>query len=155
MPENTANRVTKQIIDFLVSIGIRVVSAEVLTGAFLPGIRVDRGTLIVDESRLDWPGDLLHEAAHLAMAPVSRREGMGENAGDDGGEELGAIAWSWAAAIHLGLDPEIVFHAGGYRGGSASILENFRDRRYIGVPYLRWIGLTSEDYPAMIRWLRD
>jgi hypothetical protein len=145
----------KRIAEFLAAIGIPVVTGEVSGPAFLPGIRIEKGSLVIDETRLEWPGDLLHEAAHLAMAPAIRRDTLEEDAGNDGGEELGAIAWSWAAISHLGLDPEIVFHPGGYRGGSQSIIENFRNGRYIGVPFLRWIGLAGEGYPAMIRWLRD
>ena len=45
-----------------------------------------------------------------------------------------AIAWSYAAAVHLGLDPAVVFHEAGYRGGSGSLIENFAQERYIGVP---------------------
>jgi hypothetical protein len=149
-----SNPVTSQIVEFLGAIGIPVVAAQV-SGAVLPGIRIEKGSLVVDETQLVWPGDLLHEAAHLAMVPAALRETLAEDAGNDGGEELGAIAWSWAAISHLGLDAEIVFHSGGYRGGSRSIIENFREGHYIGVPFLRWIGLTGENYPAMIQWLRD
>jgi hypothetical protein len=146
--------VTNQIAQFLTGIGIPVVPGHA-SPAVLPGIRIEKGSLIVDEASLVWPGDLLHEAAHLAMLPAELRKTLAEDAGNDGGEELGAIAWSWAALCHLGIDPEVVFHSGGYRGGSRSIVENFRERRFIGVPYLRWIGLTANDYPAMIQWLRD
>ena len=74
-----------------------------------------------------------------------------------------ATAWSYAAVCHLGLDPAVVFHEGGYRGGSQSLIENFRAGRYIGVPVLQWLGLTADDqraaelgiepYPTMRRWL--
>ena len=84
--------------------------------------------------------------------------------GDDGGDELGAIAWSYAAALHLRLDPSVVFHEHGYHGGSQSILENFAAGRYIGIPTLQWRGLTLDEkkaralgvkpYPHMLRWLR-
>jgi hypothetical protein len=74
--------------------------------------------------------------------------------GDNGGEELGAIAWSYAAALHLQLDPGVVFHEHGYRGGSQSMLENFAAGRYIGVPMLQWRGLCGNEYPRMLRWLR-
>ena len=68
--------------------------------------------------------------------------------GDDGGDELGAIAWSYAAALHLQLDPGVVFHEQGYHGGSQSILENFAAGRYIGVPMLQWRGLTLDEKSA-------
>lgn len=154
MPERFSNPVTNQIVDFLDSIGIPVVAGEVSGPAFVPGIRICQGALVVDETRLDWPGDLLHEAAHLAMMPAVRRDELEEDVSNDGGEELGAIAWSWAALSHLKLDPGTIFHPGGYCGGSRSIIENFGIGQYVGVPFLRWIGLTAEDYPEMIQWLR-
>jgi hypothetical protein len=36
------------------------------------------------------------------------------------GEEMAAIAWSYAACVHLGLEPTVVFHSDGYKGGSES-----------------------------------
>ena len=54
-----------------------------------------------------------------------------------------------------GLDPAVVFHEDGYRGGSASLIQMFTARSTpIGVPVLRWLGMTR-DYPVMIRWLND
>jgi hypothetical protein len=79
--------------------------------------------------------------------------------------EMAAIAWSWAAALHLGIAPSTLFHPDGYKGGSAALIENFSAGRYIGVPMLEWLGLTVGDqraqaegiapYPAMVRWLRE
>ena len=54
------------------------------------------------------------------MLPPSRRAHANENMGDDGGLEMAAIAWSYAAAIHLEIPPAVVFHEAGYRGGSKS-----------------------------------
>lgn len=150
---------------FLMAIGIGIGIGETPPDAFLPGIAVSGGVLVVDEERLTYPGDLLHEAGHLAlMTTESRREARG-NFGDDAGYETGAIAWSWAAALHIHLSPEIVFHGGGYRGGSVAILDNFSAGRYVGVPILEWLGMAAgpkraaelgvEAYPAMLRWLRE
>ena len=58
-----------------------------------------------------------------------------------------AIAWSYAASVHLQLDPSVVFHADGYRGGSQSLIENFTGGRYIAVPTLQWLGMTAEGGP--------
>lgn len=149
------NSMTLQISEFIRAIGIPVVFARISGNTFVPGIRIDRGTLLVDESLLTWPGDILHEAAHLAMVPADRRAAFVDDAGDGGGEEMGAIAWTWAAVVHLGLDPGLVFHAGGYRGGSQALIDNFQNGRYVGVPFLRWIGLARDDYPIMLKWLRD
>ena len=89
---------------------------------------------------------------------------MSGDAASDGGEEMASIAWSYAAAIHLGIEPAVVFHPDGYRGGSAAILDNFTHGRYFGVPLLQWFGMTfepnqaetggGEAFPAMRRWIR-
>jgi hypothetical protein len=149
------NTITAQLVDFIRSIGIPVTMTPIPGPTFIPGIRIDRGSLLVDKSRLTWPGDLLHEAAHLAMVPADHRATFVDDAGDGGGEEMGAIAWSWAALVHLGVDPKVVFHGGGYRGGSQSLIDNFQRGRYVGVPFLRWIGLVGDAYPVMLKWLRD
>ena len=57
----------------------------------------------------------------------------------------------------------MVFHEGGYRGGSRSLLANFSEGRYIAVPMLQWLGMTAEaeraaelgiePYPTMRKWL--
>jgi len=155
MAEPFGDPVCRQIVDFLLSIGIRVVATEVTGPTILPGIRISGGTLLVDEARLEWPGDLLHEAAHIALTAAGQRSALNDDTGGDGGQEIGSLAWSWAAVCHLGIDPEIVFHSGGYRGGSQAIIENFRGGHYIGVPFLRWTGLASSNYPRMVKWLRD
>jgi hypothetical protein len=163
---------TRVIVAFLRDIGLEVRPGTVVDDTFLPGIGMARGTLIVDEDRLGHPGDLLHEAGHLAVAPPSRRRTMDGDAGledenQKAAEEMMAIAWSWAAALHLNLTPEVVFHAEGYRGGSKAILTAFRDGHYIGVPALDAFGMTVDPgrakrqrlyvpvFPQMTRWLRE
>jgi hypothetical protein len=57
-----------------------------------------------------------------------------------------------------------VFHAAGYRGGGANLVENFSSGRYVGVPLLQLYGMTVEPrhaaargvepFPHMLRWLR-
>ncbi len=156
---------TARIVDFLRHIGLAVHAGEIPEPTVLPGITVDHGALVVDEARLRFPGDLLHEAGHLAVVDPARRAAMHRDVGNDGAEEMSAIAWSYAAALHLGINPAIVFHADGYRGGGASILENFNQGRCFGVPMLQWAGMTWDDkqarlqgvapFPHMRRWLRD
>jgi hypothetical protein len=148
------NPLTNQIAGFLNDIGLPVRAAAIPGQTILPGIHIERGGLVVDESRLLYPGDLLHEAGHLAVTPSAVRGSLEGDTGDDGGEEMAAIAWSYAAALHLKLDLTVVFHPAGYRGGSQNIIRNFSERRYIGVPLLVWMELTDNRYPAMIRWLR-
>ncbi len=149
---------TAVIVGFLREIGLEVRFAPVRPDSVLPGIDVDGGSLVVDEPALLHPGDLLHEAGHLAvLSPGRRREACGRfDAGGRrdtlDGQEMAAIAWSYAAALHLGVDPAVVFHPAGYRGSSRAIVENFGAGRYFGVPILGWLGMTAA-YPVMFDWL--
>lgn len=155
---------TTTIVTFLRRIGFVVTAAQLPADGFVPGIWIERGVLIVDEQRLSFPGDLLHEAGHLAVAAPERRGMIVGDAGSDPAEEMMAIAWSYAAAVFLGLDPAVVFHEAGYRGGSASLIANFGQGNYFGVPMLQWLGLTYDagqaperavaPYPHMVQWLR-
>jgi hypothetical protein len=115
----------------------------------------------VDKSQLLYPGDLLHEAGHLALLAPDRRTAISGETGDEAGFEIAAIAWSYAAALHIGIDPAVVFHPAGYRGSSQALMENFAAGRYIGVPILEWLELTVsapgavevKTYPHMLKWL--
>lgn len=159
------NPLTSRMAGFLASIGLETAPAVFAEPGFLDGLKIDRGVLLIHEARLTYPGDLLHEAGHLAVIPGEKRKQLSGNAGGDPGEEMAAIAWSYAAALYLEMDPAIVFHSGGYRGGSQAILENFSQGRYFGVPLLEWLGLTTDKknaavlevppYPHMLRWLRE
>lgn len=147
------------IVDFLRRIGIPVEPAALPEDGFLPGIAVLGGRLLYDPERLLYPGDLLHEAGHIAVTDPALRPSV--SAFDsDGGDETAAIAWSYAAALATGIDPRVVFHDHGYKGGGATIAENFIEGRYFGVPMLQYYGLArsphdeGEQYPAMIKWLR-
>jgi hypothetical protein len=152
------------IVEFLRNVGLEAEPGVVDGKTFMPGITVRRGVLVFDPARLEYPGDLLHEAGHLAVKPPAEREEASADMGTDAAEEMMAIAWSYAAALELGIAPEVVFHQGGYRGGSDSLLENFAEGRYLAVPMLEWIGMSYGDkrarelgvepYPRMTRWLR-
>lgn len=164
MPEfrdSTANRIGS----FLRDIGLSLRRAELQQSTFLPGIQMETGGLVIDEDRLLYPGDLLHEAGHLAMLTTEERGWQGPDAGPDLGHEIGAMCWSYAAALHIAIDPAVVFHAHGYRGASQSFLENFAAGRYPGLPLLQWMGLAADEkrarelgvkpFPHMLRWLRE
>ena len=156
---------TERIAAFLRQIGIPVERATLPETTFLPGLTIEGAGLLVDESQLKFPGDLLHEAGHLAVMTAEQRHGQRERFEPELGDEMAAIGWSFAALMHLGLDPGIVFHAAGYRGASDWFLDEFRAGRYTGVPVLQWMGLTFDaqraadrgvaPYPHMIRWLRE
>ena len=151
---------TAQMLAFLGEIGIAVAFAAVQHG-FLPGVAVRGGAVVVDPDRLQWPGDLLHEAGHIAVTAPERRSTL-DAVPDDPGEEMATIAWCWAAGKAIGLAPEIVFH-NGYKGGGPHLVAQFSKGCDIGVPMLSWFELTGgwkpaepgrATYPAMDRWLR-
>ncbi|MEA2381501.1 MAG: hypothetical protein QOH72_1472 [Solirubrobacteraceae bacterium] len=154
---------------FLEEIGIAVTAAELAPDdGFLPGIRLERGGLLVDESQLTYPGDLLHEAGHVAAAPPAVRPALSGALDvpglDMGALEVAAIAWSYAAALAVGIDPAEVFHGGGYRGRSPGLLMTFGAGVYPGANLLEEAGMTATGpraealgvppYPHMLRWLR-
>jgi hypothetical protein len=151
------------ILDWLQQIGLTVRLAPLGADSFLPGVTLAPGGLIVDPDRLLYPGDLLHEAGHLATMLPEQRTSAASNAGSDMGDEIAAQTWSFAAAVHLGLPPETVFHPTGYKGAAASLIQIYRDGS-AGVSLLQWMGLTLDStraaaisvppYPHMIRWLR-
>lgn len=157
--------VTARIVAFLREIGLEVREGRIEGRTFVPGIQIRHGGLVYDPTGPFHPGDLLHEAGHLAIVSPARRAAMHIDAGKRAGEEMTAIAWSYAAAVHLGIDARVVFHDDGYKGGGASLAENFRGGRYVGVPVLAWLGLTTEPrratergqppYPHMRAWLVD
>jgi hypothetical protein len=149
----------KRITAFLQEIGIAVTAAD-LPRSFLPGLTIEAGGLLVDESRLEYPGDLLHEAGHIAVAPPAVRPSMSGSLDDVPGLdtsmlEWAAIPWSYAAALEIGIDPALVFHEGGYHGHSAGLLRNFEMGVPIGLHLLVDAGMTTpEDFPRMLTWLR-
>jgi hypothetical protein len=153
----------ERILTFLTRIGIGVRERPLPATTFVPGILVEAGGLVIDREKLSYPGDLLHEAGHLAVVVPSARATLNDDLKSGPGKEMAAIAWSYAAARHIGIDPAVVFHPAGYKGGAQSLLENFNAGRYLGVPMLQWYGLTRERddgsgaavYPAMSDWLRS
>lgn len=152
-----------RMIAFIQGIGIRVTTGTVADDSFLPGLTVRDGGIVYDPDRLAYPGDLLHEAGHIAVSDPAARNAM-NTVSSDPGDEMAAIAWSYAAVLAIGIDPAIVFHADGYKGSAQAIIDNFSAGRYFGVPMLEWFGMAAnvneaaasgEDrYPRMRRWLR-
>ncbi len=75
-----------------------------------------------------------------------------------------AIAWSWAALVHLGLPGEVLFHPAGYKGQAQSLLMAYRLGVYLGASGLARRGLCLlpaqaegagvKPYPHMQRWLQ-
>lgn len=179
MTEDTAEVITvispgeqqalEKCISFLNSIGIKVIKEKLPSGCFLPGLSIKEGSIIIDMEALKFPGDILHEAGHIAIIPSAERATLNEvtigKRENRDAEEMMAIAWSYAACVHIGLDPYFVFHDKGYKGGGSYIADNFRDKQYFGLPMLQWIGMAADEknaailnvqpYPNMIKWMLD
>jgi len=159
----TSDPVTTQIIAFLNRIGIPIILEALDDDTLLPAMTVRYGALVVDPKRLTWPGDLLHEAGHIAVTDPAIRASLSEVPSDPA-EEMAAIAWSYAAAVEIGIDPKIIFHDEGYRGGGGHLAEAFNGGMFPGMPMLQWFGLTLDrraaeergeaPFPHMLRWLR-
>jgi hypothetical protein len=166
---NFRNPLTEKIARFLNGIGIEIVPADLPDETFLPGIKVENGKLRVDEARLKYPGDLLHEAGHLALAAGDVRPALSGEViipGEDPDEiEVAATAWAFAAATFLAVEPRILFHEGGYQGKSESLILTYSTGVYPGVFSLQRFGLTVAGkaadeagvapYPYMLKWVRD
>lgn len=156
--------VTRRIVNFLIGIGLEVGTRSLPERTLLPGIALCNGGIWIDPERLSHPGDLLHEAGRLAVTAAADRAALSGTAGVDAGDEMMAIAWSWAALTRLHLDPSEVFHADGYQGGAQWLIDTYAGGTFIALPTLQWIGLTAdprraselgvEPYPNMLRWLR-
>ena len=153
---------------FLGSIGIEMRPGTVDVPTIFPGSLISRGSLIIDESILIAPGDALHEAAHIALAPPERRSddfAFIEDA--TGGEEITAVAWCWAALLELKIEPEDIFHPTAYKSGvdSSTIIDYARRGVYIGFPLLQAWGMAFDEknalvkgvkpFPHMVKWVRE
>jgi hypothetical protein len=153
---------------FLQSVGITVRFGTLESERLLPGIAIEDGCLIVDLEKLVWPGDLLHEAGHLAVMPAALRSKMNGDLADapvaPNAGEMEATAWAYAALVAIGLRPEVLFHSGGYHGKSAALIFTFTNGVYPGAAGLAAAGLVAAPeavragealgYPNMLRWLR-
>lgn len=168
MTVDVAGSGTERMIGFLREIGIPVDVTTLPADGFLPGIVLDHGRLVVDLDRLLYPGDLLHEGGHVALVEPALRPLLTDTVDLPGVDmtrlENAVVPWSYAAALHLGIDPAVVFHDAGYRGKARGLLATFGFGVYPGVPLLEEFGLTASPrraaelgvapYPHMLRWVR-
>lgn len=168
MPLKNQSAELNKVLSFLSEIGIDVVEKK-LQNSFLPGLSLGPNCLYIDFEKLLYPGDILHEAGHLAVTTSAERKiaGTDEMAADwpTDGEEMAAILWSFAAVNYLELPMEFVFHPNGYKNDSEWLISNFTSENYIGLPFLEWAELAlgkhraakegKEAFPTMLKWLRD
>lgn len=159
------------IVDFLNEIGISCQPETITSETFLPGISIRKGVIYYDEQQLLSPGDLLHEAGHISILSSEDRSNVFESENvsgsklDDGGAEMAAIAWSWAALKHLNLPPDVVFHEEGYKGDSEALIAAFSNGGGMGISILNWLGMTEQSkpkqtasdnhFPNMHKWVLD
>jgi len=163
------NKEITRVLHFLKEIGIQIIEKKLDTSTFLPGLALGQNCIYVDFDKLKYPGDLLHEAGHLAVTDGETRKkidtGITNEEWPTQGEEIAAILWSYAAVTYLNLDPSFVFHSNGYKGNSEWFISNFSNGNYIGLPFLEWAGLAlnekraqlenKEAFPVMQKWIRD
>lgn len=159
--------VFQKITDFIQRIGISIGYRQISEQTFLPGLLIENGKLWIDKNQMKHIGDALHEAGHIALMTSEQRKnllGSLEGQNDAEATEMAVIAWTYAACLEIEIDPVTVFHSEGYKGGSDSILENFNNGQYFGVPILEWYGMTERitntqqnntiSYPKMLTWMR-
>lgn len=169
---------------FLTNLGFRLVRKSVRQKTAVPGIHINTGmTLEIDLTRLLSPGDIFHEAGHVAIVPsLFRAKAKGDiekslhplyerycklhqfmmcYKEDPIGRaiiqasEVEAQAWSYAAAVAAAIPPESVFHAQAYNGGGETILAMMSIGRHYGVHGLQAAKMTTvKTYPTMLRWLQ-
>lgn len=154
---------------FLSGIGLPIAEETLPADTFLPGIALRAGGLVVDTETLMWPGDLLHEAGHLAVLPAALRDDahddqLSQEDAEHAGE-LEAMAWAYAAAVELSLPMSVLIHDGGYNGKAGDLLQMYTYGVYPGLRGLCASGMTTAigftpdcgpvQYPQMLRWLRD
>ncbi|MBN7817094.1 hypothetical protein [Algoriphagus pacificus] len=149
-----------QILTFLDEIGIHTISSSLEEETFLPGLKIDSGKLYYDPEKLKYPGDLLHEAGHIALMTAEEKETIIGNVKNyrspSQDDEMGVMCWTYAALIHLGLPPEVVFHPDGYKGDSQMLIHEYTNGQYRGLPLLVWMDLTDyESFPKMKKWIRS
>lgn len=151
---------TELICDFIRQIGLEIREAKPgATATFLPGVEIENGVLLYNPEKLLYPGDLLHEAGHMALTPANQRTKLSGNVINTDpqreGDEIAVMLWTYAAAMEGNIPLELVFHEHGYKGQSDWLIENYQKGTYIGLPLLKWMGLTDDAFPKMKRWLRE
>lgn len=154
------------LVNFITEIGLTVTFATKEEPGFLPGVGIKNGGISIDLDQLLYPGDILHEAGHLATLPEHIRRDLNGQLPDTDlhrGAELMTMAWSYAAALYLKIPASIVFHEHGYKGAAENLIANFEQGNIIGLPMLQYHEMTYDEkraeqlnvqpFPHMVNWL--
>ncbi|GGD83844.1 hypothetical protein GCM10011514_54810 [Emticicia aquatilis] len=157
------------ILKFFDQIGIAYQLTQITEPMFLPGIRIQDGILLIDTEHLLYPGDVIYEAGHLAVAPPEVRPKLTDPIKeqldfDEATHEMMTLAWAYAAAIKSEIPLEVLFHPDGYKGQHLQIMQGYQSGMYIGLPMLQWLGMAydannahqlgEKPFPEMKLWLR-
>jgi Aspartyl/Asparaginyl beta-hydroxylase len=158
----------QKILAFLDAIGIAWRWGAVPSDTFLPGLEVAAGAIVIDRAQLRYPGDILHEAGHIALLPPEKRTlftgNVKEVLPEHDGDEMAVILWTYAASLHLGLPLTYIIHDEGYKGSADWLREEFEAGNFIALPLLVWMNLCEdpknaaasgrEGFPRMLKWVR-
>lgn len=174
----------ERISQFLTGIGFTI-TRSLITEYFLPGIQVEGMTIRIDPDWLVSPGDILHDAGHVAVVPALFRPNLKTDVeaslkpladeycathafmiDDNGSEdtvwrgllqcgEAEAQAWAYAAAMAAGVPPETIFHSNSYGGDGETIIAMMGCGRHYGVHGLMAAKMTTRKFPTMIKWLQS
>lgn len=153
-------------IDFVLGIGIPVKVSDRTNAldTFLPHIRIEYGELVVSPRRA-FPGDILHEAGHIALLPrrlriyalddLQQALQMGSeilrqpdcSAYTQAAIRLSAsdaavTAWQFAAHKKIGLPKALLFPLQSYGGQENLIYVSLDHNNYVGINELTKAGLT-------------
>ena len=172
---------TTRCVNFLRDIGLNIDVVEAVPdGTFVPGVMLVAGALRIDGSST--PSEVLHEAGHLATMPTPFRhlldgdiklcdpkieaeisrlrlpEGHPLAAAVFTRNDGPAIAWSWAAGCHLGLEHDVIIRDSDYSGCGWVVRKELLELNHRGIAPLARVGmcgLGEGGYPVMRRWVQN
>lgn len=160
----------QQVVEFVRGLGIAVAvcTDEAAAESFLPNVEILDGGLVVRPGV--FPGDILHEAGHLATMPAQFRplatgqlreafaamsryleaNPMGLATYPEDPVARGvmqcsdpeATAWQFAAGQHLGMPDEWLFPLGSYAGDAVAVLLSLKAGGHMGINGLQAAGWT-------------
>lgn len=73
-PEFFSDSLVMKLVTFVRSIGIEVQACPINWKTRFPGLEIRSGAVLVDEKQLIHPGNILHEAGHIAVHNPARRK---------------------------------------------------------------------------------
>ena len=175
----------EKMIRFLSGIGITVQQESNVNGFIPGVDIRKGAVLAFNAAQMEGVGDLLHEAGHLAVIPsMFRGEVFGDidaalmEASSEyvkthpimipgtyeedpviraliQASEQEAIAWSYAAALEIGIEPTVVFHPKSFGGDNEEVLLGLQIKQHAGINGMSAARMTTRQmFPKMIRWMQ-